>query len=91
MKKIQPTYVYAVADCGTATADGIGINLREGDVWAGDDPLVLGRPGQAAGTRWRRKPRCPFPCRQETNSWLEPYLACGVRELTERAVSSPGR
>jgi|GEM_PF-4553392 len=38
-------FVYAVATCGTATADGIGVVLREGDVWAADDPLVLLRPG----------------------------------------------
>ena len=43
-------YVYATGTCGTATADGIGIVLREGDVWAADDPLVLARPGLFADT-----------------------------------------
>jgi hypothetical protein len=38
-------FVFSTANCGTATADGIGVNLREGDVWAADDPLVLLRPG----------------------------------------------
>lgn len=36
--------VFAVADCGTATSDGLEVTLREGDVWAADDPLVLLRP-----------------------------------------------
>jgi hypothetical protein len=43
-------YVYATATCGTATADGIGIVLREGDTWAADDPLVIARPGLFADT-----------------------------------------
>ena len=43
-------YVYACATCGTATADGIGIVLREGDVWDATDPLVLARPGLFADT-----------------------------------------
>ena len=38
-------FVFATASCGTATADGLTVNLREGDVWAADDPLVLARPG----------------------------------------------
>ena len=48
MKK-PPLYVYAVADCA-AGLDGIIVNLREGDVWAGDDPLVLSRPGLFSDT-----------------------------------------
>ena len=43
-------YVYATANCGTATADGIGVNLREGDVWDALDPLVLARPGLFSDT-----------------------------------------
>jgi hypothetical protein len=38
-------YVYAVATCGTGTPDTVPVMLREGDVWAADDPLVLARPG----------------------------------------------
>ena len=45
MRKIQPLYMYATADCATATADGMPVNLREGEVWAGNDPVVLARPG----------------------------------------------
>ena len=43
-------FVFSTATCGTATADGIGIDLREGDVWAADDPLVLARPGLFSDT-----------------------------------------
>lgn len=43
-------FVYATATCATATADGIGIDLREGDVWAAEDPLVLARPGLFSDT-----------------------------------------
>jgi hypothetical protein len=46
----MPRFVYATATCGTATADGIGIDLREGDCWAADDPLVLAHPGLFADT-----------------------------------------
>lgn len=42
--------VYATATCATATADGIGIVLREGDVWAADDPAVLAHPGLFSDT-----------------------------------------
>ena len=42
--------VYACATCGTATADGIGIDLREGDCWDASDPLVLARPGLFSDT-----------------------------------------
>jgi len=42
--------VYATATCGTATADGIGIVLREGECWAADDPLVIARPGLFSDT-----------------------------------------
>ena len=45
MKKIQAKYVFVSGSCGTATADGLGVDLHEGDVWAADDPLVLARPG----------------------------------------------
>jgi hypothetical protein len=38
-------FVYSTATCATANSDGIGVDLREGDVWAADDPLVLARPG----------------------------------------------
>ena len=55
----QPLYVYATANCGTATTDGLGVNLREGDVWAGDDPLVVARPGlfcdEPPGPRFPRR------------------------------------
>ena len=59
MKKITTNYVYATANCGTATTDGIGVNLREGDVWAADDPLVRSRPGlfcdEPPGPRFPRR------------------------------------
>ena len=67
MKKIinPPLYVYAVATCATATPDGIPVSLREGDVWAGDDPLVLSRPGlfsdQPIAPRFPAAPRPPRP------------------------------
>jgi hypothetical protein len=44
------SYVYACATCGTATADGIGIDLREGDCWDASDPLVIARPGLFSDT-----------------------------------------
>jgi hypothetical protein len=43
-------YVYSTGTCGTADADGIGYNLREGECWAADDPLVLLRPGLFSDT-----------------------------------------
>jgi hypothetical protein len=42
---MQTQYVYVSGTCGTATPDGLTVDLREGDVWAADDPLVLARPG----------------------------------------------
>ena len=42
--------VFSTATCATATADGIGVDLREGDCWAADDPLVLARPGLFSDT-----------------------------------------
>jgi hypothetical protein len=42
--------VFATATCGTATVDGIGVNIREGDVWAADDPICLARPGLFSDT-----------------------------------------
>ena len=59
MKKNTNTFMYAVATCGTATVDGIGIDLREGDVWAADDPLVRDKPGlfcpEPPGPRFPRR------------------------------------
>jgi hypothetical protein len=43
-------FVYATATCGTATTDGIGVNVREGDVWAAEDDLVLTHPGLFSDT-----------------------------------------
>jgi len=43
-------YVYSTANCGTCDTQGVDINLREGDVWAADDPLVLARPGLFSDT-----------------------------------------
>ncbi len=43
-------YVFATATCATGTEDEIPVNLREGDVWAADDPLVLARPGLFSDT-----------------------------------------
>ena len=37
-------YVYAVASTVTANPAGGTIRLREGDVWAENDPLVKARP-----------------------------------------------
>lgn len=54
----KPVYVYATANCGTTTGDGLSVNLREGDVWAADDPLVKLRPGLFSET-----PPAPFPRR----------------------------
>ena len=59
MKKTPNPYVYACATCGTATADGLGVDLREGDVWAGDDPLVRDKPGLFCS----EPPRPHFPRR----------------------------
>lgn len=42
--------VFSTGTCATATADGIGYNLREGEVWAADDPLVLTHPGLFSDT-----------------------------------------
>jgi hypothetical protein len=39
------TFVYSTATRATAREDGSAVSLREGDVWAADDPLVLARPG----------------------------------------------
>ena len=51
MKKITPDpYVYATGTCAAATADGMPVDLREGDVWAADDAFVLARPEFFAGT-----------------------------------------
>lgn len=36
--------VYAVAQCGTEV-NGVTINLKPGDCWAADDPVVLQHPG----------------------------------------------
>ncbi len=36
--------VYAVAQCGTEF-NGQTINLKPGDCWAADDPVVLQHPG----------------------------------------------
>jgi hypothetical protein len=46
----MPRFVYATANCGTATSDGIGIDLREGDVWDALDPIVLTHPGLFSDT-----------------------------------------
>jgi hypothetical protein len=43
-------YVYATANVGTADADGVGYNLREGEVWSADDPIVALHPGLFADT-----------------------------------------
>lgn len=37
-------YVYALASTVTANPAGGTIRIREGDVWAADDPLVKSRP-----------------------------------------------
>ena len=42
--------VFSTANCATATADGIGVNLREGDCWDASDPLVIARPGLFSDT-----------------------------------------
>jgi hypothetical protein len=54
-------YVFATASCGTARADGVGVNLREGDVWSADDPLVIAKPGLFSKT----PPGPAFPRRSE--------------------------
>ena len=40
----MPDLVYASADCAASTNDGIPVTVREGDVWAADDPFVIARP-----------------------------------------------
>lgn len=35
---------YATATCSAATADGMTVQMREGDVWDADDPFVVARP-----------------------------------------------
>lgn len=43
---MSPTkLVYAVATCGSETADGLTVNLTRGDCWAADDPFVKAHPG----------------------------------------------
>ena len=39
-------YVFAAADCGTGTRDGLTVHLRRGQVWAADDPVVTEHEGQ---------------------------------------------
>jgi hypothetical protein len=46
----DPRYVYAVANVGTADADGVGYNLREAEVWDALDPLVALHPGLFSDT-----------------------------------------
>lgn len=43
-KKSSSEVVYAAANCGTETAEGLTVNLRRGDCWAADDPFVLSHP-----------------------------------------------
>lgn len=68
--------VYATADCGTATAEGLSVNLREGDVWAADDPLVKLRPGLFSET----PPGPRFPRRTVEQATAAP----GERRTTTR-------
>jgi hypothetical protein len=42
--KWERDYVFAVATCGTALANGLSVHLYAGDVWPTDDPIVLERP-----------------------------------------------
>ena len=37
-------FVYVAVSCATGTEDGSPVNLREGDVWAADDPIVRFHP-----------------------------------------------
>ena len=39
-------FVFAAADCGTGTRDGLTVHLRRGQVWAADDPVVTEHEGQ---------------------------------------------
>lgn len=39
-----PSVVFAVATAGCG-ADGMTLQIREGDTWAADDPIVLANPG----------------------------------------------
>jgi hypothetical protein len=47
-KPVQHKYpfVFAAADCGTGTRDGLTVHLRRGQVWAADDPIVVEHEGQ---------------------------------------------
>ena len=74
MKKTQPPlYVYACATCAAATPDGIPVDIREGDVWAGDDPLVLSRPGlfspEPIGPRFPRRTVAPEAASVIDDAW----------------------
>jgi hypothetical protein len=72
--------VYAVATCASSTDDGIGVNLREGDVWAADDPFVRSHPGLFSD----EPPGPRFPLR--TVRVVEQATAApGERRVTRRA------
>ena len=44
MKKTPPLYVYGTGTCAAATADGMPVNLKEGEVWDAKDAFVIARP-----------------------------------------------
>jgi hypothetical protein len=35
------SFVFAAADCGTGTRDGLTVHLRKGQIWDATDPVVL--------------------------------------------------
>ncbi len=43
-------HVYAAANCATTTSEGLSVILREGDVWAADDPLTKLHPSLFSDT-----------------------------------------
>ena len=46
----MPQNAYACATCAASTSDGIPVNVREGDMWAADDPGVTSHPGLFSDT-----------------------------------------
>ena len=43
-REVRPPVVFANTTCGCGV-DGIPYSIREGEPWAGDDPLVEANPG----------------------------------------------
>jgi hypothetical protein len=72
--------VYVAVSCETDTEDGSPVSLREGDVWAADDPLVKDRPDLFC----EHPPGPRFPRR------TAPYVEQATREPGERRNTRRG-